>query len=363
MIAYRRDWLDALEIRDQADYWGSNGLIPEEKVQELHEKYPVGFYSPNWFIRIGLALFGGVIISAVQGLFFLIFSPDLGSEVAAMSILTGGLLLGALEFWLIRSARHYRSGLDDITLYLGGSALIFGLVQLFLETAPFELQLVCWSILLGLGAIRYADTPMTLLSFGCFVAFLIQITDRILGPKGMYLLPWLIMSVAGAAYWLSRKMQQQSDLRFWKTPLVWIEAAALALFYICGNYWVVQGFSSELMPEAPMPLQPLFWILTFAVPAAYLYFGWKKKDRLMLDIGFFCVVAAIATYRYYFHLLAVEWAVTIGGALLLAISWYCIRALKHGHIPGYTYAQDGRDTQLQTLQSQFIEESFGHKPK
>lgn len=364
MIAYRRDWLDAIQIRETADYWADQGLISDEREQEIVAQYPVGFYSPNWFVRIGLALFGAVIIMALEGLLFLIFDAGLGSEVALLGLVIGIGLFVVLEFGLIDKAKHYRSGLDDITLYFGLGMVLFGVSQLFLEGLPFEVHLLCWCLFSGLAALRYADILLTLAAFACLIAFVMSLIQRMFGAQSAWLLPWVNMLIAVGAYWLARKGQARMECRFWNLPLLWIEAAALALFYASGNFWVIQVFSMEMFTMERVPLQPLFWALTFLIPAAYLFFGLKRKDRLMLDIGFFCVVAAIATFRYYFHVIAVEWAVTIAGALLLAIAWWSIQYLKGGQAPtGYTYARDGRDTQIQGLQSQFIEEAFTNTPK
>ena len=363
MIAYRRDWLDAIQIREAAAYLGDKGLIPEEKEQEIVEKHPVGFYTPNWFVRIGLALFGAVIILALEGLFFLILDPGLGTEIAVLAIMIGVVLFAILEFGFIARAKHYRSGLDDISLYFGLGMFLFGISELFLDGLPLEVNLFCWFFFFSLAAVRYADILLTLAAFTCLTAFVLSLVQRIFGAQAALFLPWAGMLTAVVGYWFARKAQQRHDWRFWKTPLLWIEAAALALFYASGNYWVIQVVAAEMLSMEQVPLKPLFWTLTFLIPSFYLFFVLKRKDRLMLDIGFFCVVAAIATFRYYFHLIAVEWAVTIAGALALAIAWVSIRYLKSAQTSGFTYTRDGQTTQIQGLQSHFIEEAFSNIPK
>jgi uncharacterized membrane protein YgcG len=72
----------------------------------------------------------------------------------------------------------------------------------------------------------------------------------------------------------------------------------------------------------------LFWALTLLTPLVYIFIGLRKKDRLSLDIGLLLIAASIFTIRYYYHVLPLEWAMTIGGILLIGIAYACMRYLK-----------------------------------
>ncbi len=57
MIAYNTTWLDALLTRDVARKWHQKGLLSDEQWKVVQERYQAHFYTPNVFVRIGLAFF------------------------------------------------------------------------------------------------------------------------------------------------------------------------------------------------------------------------------------------------------------------------------------------------------------------
>jgi hypothetical protein len=52
------------------------------------------------------------------------------------------------------------------------------------------------------------------------------------------------------------------------------------------------------------------------------------KDRKLLIIGLLAVVFSIFTYRFYFSVLPIEWALTLGGILLIFGAILIIRYLR-----------------------------------
>ena len=93
MIAYNRTWLDALRIRDIAGEWHTQGLFDNEKWKLIQERHPSNFYSPNVFVRIGLAFFSLILLTAAIGLFALFFGADSDDGFGALSIFFGALAL------------------------------------------------------------------------------------------------------------------------------------------------------------------------------------------------------------------------------------------------------------------------------
>ncbi len=74
MIAYNKTWLANLRLQVQLKKQLNKGCITDAEFSAIQEKYPVEFYTPNLFVRIGLiiltciiVLFGGGLLSLMSG--------------------------------------------------------------------------------------------------------------------------------------------------------------------------------------------------------------------------------------------------------------------------------------------------------
>ena len=54
MIAYSKIWLDNLAVRKGIEDAFYANTISKEEMETAETIYPVGFYTPNIFIRVGL---------------------------------------------------------------------------------------------------------------------------------------------------------------------------------------------------------------------------------------------------------------------------------------------------------------------
>lgn len=360
MIAYDRSGLDALLIRDAAQEWRRQGLLSEEQWLAVQAQHNPRFYSPNVFVRIGLAIFTLVLLSAALGLFLLI--SDLNSETgfALLCLFFGVVLFLLLELWIIGSARHYGSGVDDMLLYFGTSLLLGGL-YLFMPSGSQPLDYACLTLpFLVVGSIRYLDRLMAAAAFGYALMILILLLMK--SPKlAMLVMPFAGMLFAGGVYFWVQQGQSRYTWRHWHSALAVLELLALVLFYVSGNYWMVQNAGFEWFQLEQPPMAWFFWIFTFAVPLAYLYFGLRRKDRLMLDVGIACVAVAVFTYRAYFHVMPLAWAAVLGGAVLFAVAYFSIRHLRK-HKGAYTYDADADKTLLQEIEQQLIAQHLAQQP-
>ncbi len=361
IIAYNLHWLDALQIREKTDYWFKKGFISDAQSKEIEEKYPVGFYSPNPFIRVGLAIFSFILVMAVAGLFMLFFSPDGRFASIIFSLIFGIGLLAILEKVFIQQKNHYRSGIDDCLIYVGLGALAFAISESLPYGTPDEIRFLFFLIFAFIATVRYVDLLLGLVSAALAVAITLMLINRLSGVYAPAILPFVGMICAALLYFMAINFGKKYDFRFWQTPLLFVEAAALLLFYASGNYWVIQNVGQDFYQMESVPLAPFFWFLTFLVPAAYIFLGLRRHDRLLLDIGFFCVVAAIASFRYYFNVMPLAWAATLAGAVLLVVSRLCIQFLKKEN-SSFTFEEDESKTAIQRMQGAFIDENFGQMP-
>lgn len=360
MIAYPIQWLDALLTREAAREWQTRGLLTGGQGQAIQEAYPTNFYSPNVFVRIGLAIFCQILLFAVMGLVAMFIEPDTTTGFALFSLFWGVVWINVLEHWAIRKSRHYGSGIDDVLLYVGLAAIITGLCNLLPDTAG-ELAYCClaWPFLVA-GSIRYLDRLVAAAAFVCSL-LIVLLSVKEIPVAAIYLLPFAGMLFAAGAYVYARHKQRDYAQRHWYGVLGVVEILALVTFYASGNYWVVQDVGSELFQIEQVPLGWFFWSFTYAVPLLYIYLGLRRKDRLLLDIGLACVAVAVFTFRYYFHILPLAWAATLAGAFLFMLAYFSIRYLRK-NAGAYTYESGAEKSLLQEIEEQLIEQTIASQP-
>ena len=112
-----------------------------------------------------------------------------------------------------------------------------------------------------------------------------------------------------------------------------LQGFSLSLGYFSMNYLVVRELSESLLgltiaKGEDIPFALLFYGFTFLVPVFYIVYSLYTKDRLMLIIGFLVFGFSIFTIRFYYHILPIEVALLLGGALLFLAAYLSIRKLK-----------------------------------
>jgi hypothetical protein len=358
MIAYRKDWLDAHNIKVNAFKWYEKGLISNESLSNIKEQNPSDFYSPVMFVCIGLSIFTWIGICAAVGLLALPFMR--GNEYSFFAFICGIILVFALEHF-IRVKKHFGSGIDDMLLY----AAIIAFLMAFSEWIPMGYSQLGFYFaafpLLLLGSIRYLDRLLTLAT-ACCGFMIIALIVKDIPTYATALMPFVGMVYGGLFYYFSQKMQQQHQFRFWKNNLLTTETFGLILFYISGNYFVVQSVGKELFGLESMPIPWFFWLFTFLVPVLYVYSGLQRKNRLLLTLGLAGLVAAIATFRNYHNVMPLAWAALIGGVVLFLIAYFSIQYLKKNNLV-YTFAADDDETMLMRIQEQALYHSMGNLPQ
>jgi hypothetical protein len=359
MIPYNRTWLDALLTQDAAREWHRQGLFSDEKWQAVQERHTTNFYSPNVFVRIGLAIFTLILLLAAVGLGALIAETDSVQGIALLCFFGGFSMIAALEVWAIGSARHFGSGVDDMLLYFGAGMLLSS-VYMLLPYSSEPLVYACLTLpFLVVGSIRYLDRLMAAAAFVCLLLMVLLIAKET--PRlALYILPFSGMLFAGGMYFFARQGQRHYAWRYWHSMLLVVELLALVVFYVSGNYWVVQQAGADWFQLEQVPMAWFFWTFTFAVPVAYLFWGLRKKDRLLLDVGLGCVAVAVFTFRAYFHVMPLAWAAVIGGAVLFATAYWSIRYLKKSG-GAYTYDAEPDQSLLQEIEQQLLAQHLTHQ--
>ena len=326
MIAYNKDWLDAILTKDRAREWHEKGLLSDEKWQAVQERYHSNFYSPNLFIRIGLAIFTLILLLAAGGLVAMVIEPNSEFAFSIFGLFCGVACFVFLESRVIKTGRHRASGIDDMLLYVSIWAILASLcVPLDYNTPALVYFIIAWPFLVA-GSIRYLDRMVAVAAFMCSLAIVLLMVKEI--PRlAVYLLPFAGMLFSAAVYIFSKQGQSRYAWRHWHGVLLVLELLALATFYASGNFWIVQQAGEMWFQLDQVPMGWFFWTFTFVVPLAYIFEGIHSKDRHLLDIGLGCVAAAVFSFRYYYHVMPLTWAAVICGAVLFLTAYFSIRYL------------------------------------
>lgn len=342
--AYSAVWARHDAVRAAAARWVKQNLITPAQRTAIDAAHPVDYYRPNIFLRIGLFIFTCIGAMAVSGTVAL--ATEFDSPIAVAAVYATGAL-AVLEL-AIRNSRHYHSGLDNAALYTALLAIIGLIFYLYFEsdyrTQPEDLffgqtlggtlLLVLILAVLAAATLRYADRLVTACAYFAYLALTVNLLLHL--PPGRLLLPFGIMLASGAAYILQDKARQRDDFFYYERVLNVIKLLALVTFYLGGNYLIVREGNAALLNlpvSMQIPFAPVFYLFTVAVPLAYIYYGLRQANRMMLLVGLAVVCFSIYTYRFYRSLLPPEIAAIIAGILLIGLAaWalHYLRTAKHG---------------------------------
>ncbi|KUG08525.1 hypothetical protein [Solirubrum puertoriconensis] len=352
--AYNPEWSFNQEVRRRARRWLKTNLLTEAQAKAIVQAYPLDFYQPNFFIKVGLFLFTWFGCFMAGGLFLLMFGSGLAdtrvvtfeSVLLVDSLLMGAVTIVALDAF-IRNSRLYHSGSDNALLYfaLGSFLTALGLFYDHILGLPifddvligrglFWLLLVPVVALLFAAVVRYADA---LVAAACYLTILLMVATFALQlALGKVVLPFVLMLVSGAAYVVLQRLKRRPDYLYYRTCIKLTSALALVTAYLGGNYLVVREANAALnnLPTSvQIAFAPLFYFFTAGIPVAYVVLGLRKHNRILLYVGLLTFAFSLYTVRHYRSVLPVEAALTLGGAALVLLTAICLRYLrkpKHG---------------------------------
>ncbi|WP_031527319.1 hypothetical protein [Dyadobacter crusticola] len=354
--AYNNLWIQNKHIRQVAQEWFRKSLLTADQLETINANFSGQFYRPGIFVTIGLFCFGLISCSFFGG-FVSIFFIGTGSDetLSLLSLFCAACFILALEV-LIKEKKLFHSGVDNALLY---SAIACAVTPVFLlfEDAPLGVYCIVTLLFLVPSILRYADLLVTAVAF--FVLLLLIGSTFIELPLGKALLPFALMIVSAAIYTYVRKNDDIYYLRCLKI----VEALSLAVFYLCGNYFVVRegnAMLNDLPASVEISFSYLFYLLTAAIPVAYIYFGLKKHDRILFVTGLLTFAASVLTYRLYFFKLPPSQELTIAGILLIVLAAALIRYLK---TPRHGISDEPeKRRRFVNLEAILVSESIGELP-
>ncbi|GAB3514076.1 hypothetical protein [Emticicia fontis] len=366
--AYNETWVDNIDNQDIIREWYDEKMLSKEQYVEAQKLFPVEFYQPNIFIEFGLFIFTNLAISATFGFAAVTFLSSLietSVGLGVVSVIYGASLVFLLEYF-IRTRKLYRSGTDNAFLYVAIGSF---LTAVFAFT-DFKLSLYSYyflSLLIFIPfLLRYGDPFVAIAIFIVWICFWFTLTIE--WPIGKVVVPFFIMAVSVISYVFVRWWKNKDNSAYYTDAQICIETGSLITFYLGGNYMVVRegnALLNGLTNSTQISFAPLFYLFSIIIPLAYLFFGLKNHDRKMVMVGLAAFGFSIFTYRYYFSILPIEWALTLGGAALVGFSvwgiWF-FRTPKWGLSYQQTQASKYRDFEA-FIVSQALPHQGGGKMK
>lgn len=336
MIAYNTDWLNNLNKRKDVEDAFDEACITRNEYETINKEYPVGFYSPNIFIGIGLLLLTIVIASFSFGLFALIFMSSIERMIGILAILFAGFCYAALEY-MIKIKHHYRSGVDDALLWIASITLFCG-ISLPNDFSDLTNCLIIFIICLC-ATIRYADKFIAAVLYLSFIGILFYGCLEI-GTLGKVIAPFLIMLASLGIYIVIKKIAAKKSVIHYSGCFEMIEIVSLISLYVAGNYFIVRELSNSMFglnlhPGEGIPYGWIFWVFTICLPVIYLWRGIHKKDTILIRVSLLLFAALVFTIRYYYTIFSMEVLMTISGVVLLAITYLLMKWL-HEPKAGFT---------------------------
>ncbi|MGQ7944464.1 hypothetical protein [Flavobacterium sp. WC2509] len=370
MIAYDKTLLDNVYIDEEAHRLKQSGFISAEQYK-THSNQIVKLKSQNnIFIRIGFFILGCMLYSSICGFLSLLGLGIIDNAYLFFIYLFALIGFGVKEF-MSREMFFFGYGLDDAFILGAILALLIaiGLTSQQNYDPNYLAVIIVMAIVSSVAYLRYLNLPLALLAcIGITGSVAYLFFDYLIIGKAI--LPFVMMLLSGIGYFISKKKLQNLTAPYYYNGLKLTKGFCLILFYLAGNYYVVRELNaslsgeyySGLSPEIPFAL--LFWAFTFIIPVTYLVYSLKNKDRIMLWIGFLALCFSFFTFRTYHHILPPEVALTIGGLVLFAFTYFSIKKTKYNET-GITFKADrfSNPNAFANLQTLVVASQFGIEPE
>ncbi|MFD2939320.1 hypothetical protein [Flavobacterium notoginsengisoli] len=364
MIVYDKKILDNQILVDEADTLYKGGFISKEQKKFVKKELPVFKSQENILVRIGFFLLGSMLYSSICGAISIV---GMNAENAYFQICC--YIFAAAGFVgseLLAKQNYHNHGLDDA--FILGAVLNIGFA-IGITTDGYESVIALFMAVASVFMfIRYLHLLSMLVFCLAITAFLFfQMFE--FGDIGRAILPFVAMIFAAVFYFVTKKLIDKLNKSYYYNGFLLANSFCLVLFYLSCNYMVVRELSEELLgtevkPGTDIPFSFFFYAFTFIVPVVYLVQALRTKDRIMLWISFLAIGFSIYTIRFYYAVLPVEVALTLGGLILFAIAYFSIKKLKEKE-SGLTFKPDriNHSDAILNAEALVVASTFGMKPE
>lgn len=328
MIAYNSTLLDNTLLVDEALNLKKSDFIDSVQYKTMVNELPTLKGQKNLLIRFGFFLLGSFLYSSICGMLSMFSINYVNFNYEVLLFVYSGIGFAGIE--LLARQKHYGFGLDDGFL-LGAQMLLF--VGVGISTnGNFLAIFVTIATVSSISYLRYIYLSSALLICIGFTGSLAYLMFEF-GIIGKSILPFVMMFFSTICYLFSKKVLKNLKLPYYAKGIELVNSFSLILFYLSGNYMVVRELSILLLGKniqatQEIPFAILFYAFTISIPSCYLFYSLIKKDKPMLWVGFLALAFSLFTIRFYHHIFPAELALTFGGLVLFAFTYFSIKKLK-----------------------------------
>lgn len=365
MILLDKSKLENSALIEEAYSLKNAGFIGKEQLDFIKKELPVLNNHKNILVRIGFFLLGCFLYSSLCGVISLLGLSGIEESWKIFPYLFA--IIGVVGSEILTKQNYHHHGLDDAFI-LGLQLNIGFAVGVSTDGDNILAITIAVTIVSLIAYLRYVHLLSALVFYLAFTATLgYAIFDFL--EAGQAILPFFMMLYGIGTYYFCRRIISKLEEPFYYNGILLIKSLSLILLYFSGNYLVVREFSAsladtyyEVSPEIPFAF--FFWIFTFGIPVLYLVFALKNKDRIMLWISFAAIAFSFYSFRFYYSVLPIEVALTLGGVVLFAIAFLSIKRLKHKET-GLTFKPDriSNSNAFLNAEALIVASAFGMKPE
>ena len=326
--AYNKQSVHNLQLRESAQILLDDGCITPPQYEALKTAFPVVFKQSNLFVRVGLFLFTCLCLLFGAGLFGLMTLGSGGTEAIGFILLMFAFVVGCVTEMLIRSNNLYRQGSDNALIYATILSLMSSIAVILKIEIPLTISLISVFVL-SLATWRYGDPFLAVLAFLGFLFSIFLIIKN--AEMNLAAIPLSLAIISVSTYFFVKNCFKNESLFYWKDCFEILEKVSLLTIYASTNYFVIHQLAMQMdssFEVEPLPLSFVFSGLTTLLPFVYIYFGVKNRDRTLWIAGAIIVLMSVLTFKYYHHVLPLEWSLLIAGTLLLGIGFLLLQYLK-----------------------------------
>jgi len=324
--------------------WVKKGWIKADDVQGLDNEEPYTKY--HLLKRIGLFIATFLSIWGVIGFFSLFLAQLADSSLGLIGFLLMAYGLGLLLFLekMIDEKQWYKQGTDDAFLFNAIFLVFTGIVLLIkpdLDQTSFLAGSALLVIIMAVVSYRYLNwfyTIITVLLINSVpIQILALINIQLLFFAALVLIPLNIVILK-----LVKKYETFDNFVFINC-FKYIKYIACIIMYLSVNLYVIKETAFNLLGVSTIPLQGLFLALTIIFPLLLITLGLYYKQKFMLHSGLFLLMPTVATIRAYYAVMPIELALTLGGLVLILVSYFSIKHIQKNDTPFTFEAENDED--------------------
>lgn len=362
MIKYNTQKItDALLFKVIAK-WIQNKWIQAENIQDLAIDNKSFYPTHHVLKRIGLFIATYLAIESSIGFFslFLFQLADDNFQFLGVIVLAAGLGFYFLTEKMIDEKQLFKQGPDDALLFSAIQLVFMGL--LLLVKAEFSQTNVLFGslILLFITAFAgyrylnwfYAVIALLLIN-GIPIQILALLNQQLLFFAALILIPLNIFILK----WIFQK--DKFENHFFSSCFKYLKFVCCLMMYVSVNLFVIKETASELLGVNQIPIQGLFLALTIITPLLFIVLGLYYKQKFFLHSGLFLLLPTIATVRFYYSVMPIEFALTFGGLALIVIAYFSIKRIQKNDTP-FIFEAD-QDEDLSNAEILLTLQQFGNK--